>query len=488
VEPWRELLAIVPQALAYAGIVAEVVGLCLIPFVLLRRKDPSATIAWILVLVFLPAVGAVLFLLFGRSRVRWSARHKREADAALTGHLIGFRADPGSVRPAPVPLAGHGAGLFQVSQVLSRSRATMGNRVDVLLGGAATYAALGEAIDAAEHHVHAEYYLIRPDSTGEWFLDKLVAARRRGVQVRLLADGWGCLALPRSWVRHLRDEGVRMTWFFPLRSMLLQPVSLRNHRKIVVVDGKVGFTGGINIGDEYLGTMPSVGAWRDTHVRIQGPGVAELQSVFLRDWYFSSREMAQDARFFPTHSEPAGEAVVAVLTSGPDTDSNAIHRIFYGAISVARERVLITTPYFVPDHAIVVALQMAALQGVDVHLLLPAKSNHTVTFHAGRSFYEELIEAGVHVHEYLPGMIHAKTLVVDGRLSLVGSANMDLRSFRLNFEVHALVADDDTARALEQAFERDLEHAREVSLDEWRKRSTLTRIAEGGSRLVSPLL
>ncbi len=485
---WRELLALEPHALAYVGVAVELAALALIPFVLVRRKEPASAIAWILVLVFLPGIGATLFLLFGRSRVRWSARRKRAADAALTGHLIGFRADPGSVRPAPVPLAGHGAGLFQVGHVLSRSRATMGNRVDMLVGGAATYAAIGEAIDAAVHHVHAEYYLIRPDGTGEWFLEKLIAARRRGVQVRLLCDGWGCLALPRGWIRHLRDEGVQLTWFFPLRSMLFQPVSLRNHRKIVVVDGKVGFTGGINIGDEYLGTMPSVGAWRDTHMRVQGPAAAELQSVFLRDWYFSAQETVQDPTFFPKLAEPAGDAVVAVLTSGPDTDSEAIHRIFYGAIAGARERVLITTPYFVPDRALVVALQMAALQGVDVHLLLPSRSNHVVTFYAGRSFYEELIEAGVHIHEYAPGMIHAKTLVVDGRIGLVGSANMDLRSFRLNFEVHALIADDDTARSLEEAFDKDLEQTTEVSLEHWQRRSAIMRVAEGASRLVSPLL
>lgn len=485
---WGELLALAPDALKYGGIAVELAGLALIPFVLVRRKEPSAAIAWILVLVFLPVVGAALFLLFGRSRVRWSARRKRAADDALTGHLIGFRAAPGSVRPAPVSLAGHGAGLFQVGQVLSRSRATMGNRVDTLHGGAATYAAIGEAIDAAEHHVHAEYYLIRPDNTGEWFFDKLAAARRRGVEVRLLCDGWGCLALPRGWIRHLREEGVQVTWFFPLESMLVQPVSLRNHRKIVVVDGKVGFTGGINIGDEYLGTMDSVGAWRDTHIRVQGAAAAELQSVFLRDWYFSSKEIIKDPAFFPKADEPMGDAVAAVLTSGPDTDSEAIHRIFYGAISAARERVLITTPYFVPDRALVVALQMAALQGVDVHILLPSRSNHVVTFYAGRSFYEELIEAGVHIHEYLPGMIHAKTLVVDGRISLVGSANMDLRSFRLNFEVHVLIADDDTARAIEDAFAKDLEQSREVMLDDWRRRSALMRVAEGGSRLVSPLL
>ncbi len=476
------------DALTYGGIAVEAVAFCLIPWVLLRRKEPGATIAWILTLVFVPILGAVLFLLFGRSRVRWSARKKREADDALRGHLIGFRAGECTVSDVPVPLVGSGVGLFHVGQVLSRSRVTAGNRVDVLEGGAAAYAAIGEAIDAAEHHVHAEYFLIRRDQTGRWFFNKLIDAARRGVSVRLVCDGWGCFALPRSWLKELRNYGVKVTYFFPVSSMLLRPVSLRNHRKIVVVDGRVAFTGGINIGDEYLGKLASVGAWRDTHIRVHGAAAAELQSVFLRDWFFSSKEKVSSESFFPKTNDKMGTAFASILTSGPDTDSEAIHRIFFGAITGARERVYITTPYFVPDPSLVVALQMAALQGVDVRIILPLRSNHNVTFHAGRSYYEELIEAGVHIHEYRPGMIHSKMMVVDGNISLVGSANMDLRSFRLNFEVHALIGDEYTALSLERSFQYDLEQTVEVKLDVWRQRPTHLRVAEGAARLVSPLL
>lgn len=482
---WVEWL---PDVTTYVVIGLEVIAFALVPFVLVRRKEPGSTIAWIMTLVFLPVIGAVLFLLFGRSRVRWSAKKKRRADEALQGNLIGFRVAPADVSKLPVSLAGQVGGLFRVGEVLSRSKTTLGNRVDVLEGGAATYAAIGEAIDAAQHHVHVEYYLIRPDRAGRWLFDKLEAAAKRGVQVRLVCDGWGCFALPSSWLKQARRSGVQINYFFPVSSMIRQPISLRNHRKIVVVDGVTSFTGGINIGDEYLGHLESVGAWRDTHVRIYGPASSALQSVFLRDWFFSSKEVVKDEAFFPPVPESMGEALISVLTSGPDTDSEAIHRVFFGAIATARKSVYICTPYFVPDRALVVALQMAALQGVDVRIILPSISNHWVTLYAGRCFYDDLIEAGVHIHEFCPGMIHAKTMVVDGVLSLVGSANMDLRSFRLNFEVHALIGDVHTAQALEKSFAYDLKQTTEITLEQWRKRNMGTRVLEGAARLVSPLL
>jgi cardiolipin synthase len=283
-----------------------------------------------------------------------------------------------------------------------------------------------------------------------------------------------------------------------MRSLLLQPVNLRNHRKIVVVDGKVAFSGGVNIGDEYRGKMRRLGRWRDTHLKIEGPAASALQRVFLQDWFFATGEGVDFTSYFPDlpaglvggRTSPAGggKATVAIVPSGPDTRTEAIHRLFFAAISGARERVWITTPYFVPDPPMMVALQVAAMRGVDVKLILPSRSNHRVTFHAGRSYYEQLLEAGVHIHEYTPGMIHAKTMVVDGRIVLVGSANMDMRSFRLNFEVHALLHDEDAARDLEAQFLTDLAETSPVTLDAWAARPWPSRVAEGAGRLVSPLL
>ena len=249
------------------------------------------------------------------------------------------------------------------------------------------------------------------------------------------------------------------------------------------------FTGGLNIGDEYRGQMPGLGEWRDLHLRVDGEAAAELQRLFLRDWAFASSEFLDDTAYFPAQAGlTEGDAFVAVVPSGPDTRNEAIHRLFFGAIAGAHEQVLVMTPYFVPDEAMLVALEFAAMRGVDVKLLLPGRSNHRVTYHAGRSFYERLLEAGVRICEYEPGMIHAKLLLADGRVCLVGSANMDLRSFRLNFEVHMLIHHPETAAALGAYFVRELSKSRPVDLTAWRRRAWSLRVKEGAARLVSPLL
>jgi cardiolipin synthase len=464
-------------------------GLALVPLVLLRRKDPSATIAWILTLVFLPALGAALFLLFGRDRVRLPAKRKRELDAIVRAQVQAARDEPAEAAPSSLPLPSPlERSLFRLGERLSRLRATTGNKVEVLVEGDSTYDAMGAAIDAARHHVHAQFYLIRNDATGRWFRDRLVAAARRGIQVRLLMDGFGCLALGAGWRRPLHTAGVRVADFLPMRSVLLQPVNLRNHRKIVVIDGETAFTGGYNIGDEYKGQMPGVGAWRDVHLRIDGPAAAELQRVFFQDWAFAVREPIDPHSYFPRDPAPRGDAVIAIVPSGPDTRTEAIHRLFFGAIVGAEREIVITTPYFVPTESILVAMELAAMRGVDVKLVLPSRSNHRVTFHAGRSFYAQLLDAGVQILEYEPGIVHAKTLVADAQVALVGSANMDLRSFRLNFEVHALVHDATTALRLREAFEKDAAKSRRVEPLDWQARRWTLRVKEGAARLVSPLL
>jgi cardiolipin synthase len=487
---WYGLHVGLPHAVRIVGLFFWGVALALVPFVLVRRKEPSATIAWILTLVFLPALGAVLFLLFGRDRVRWPAKRKRALDAIVRAQVAASRdEDRGADGTPEIPLDSPlERSLFRIGARLTHLRATSGNHVDVLVDGNAMYDCLGAAIDGARHHVHAEFYLIRNDATGRWFRDRLVEAAKRGVTVRLLIDGFGCFPLGAAWRHPLRKAGASVGEFLPMRSVLLQPVNLRNHRKIVVIDGQTAFTGGFNVGDEYRGQMPGIGGWRDVHLRIDGPAAAELQRVFFQDWAFATRQPIAPGEYFPKDPPPCGDATIAVVTSGPDTHTEAIHRLFFGAIVGAEREVLVTTPYFVPTESLMVAMELAAMRGVAVKLLLPGRSNHRVTFHAGRSFYAQLLEAGVDLLEYVPGIVHAKTLVADGKVALVGSANMDLRSFRLNFEVHTLVHDPTTATTLCEAFRAHEADSRQVDLASWRERDWALRMKEGAARLVSPLL
>ena len=364
---WNEVRIELPLAARVVSVVFWSIALALVPFVLVRRKEPSATIAWILVLVFLPPVGAVLFLLFGRDRVRMPAKRKRERDAIVRAQVAAsLDQSPESDLTSQIPLESPlERALFRVGARLTNLRATTGNRVDVLSDGGAMYDALGAAIDGARHHVHAQYYLIRKDATGLWFRDRLVAAAQRGVHVRLLMDGFGCFALGAAWRRPLRKAGVRVGEFLPMRSVLLQPVNLRNHRKIVVVDGHTAFTGGFNIGDEYRGQMPGVGGWRDVHIRIEGPAAAELQRVFFQDWAFATNEPIEPSEYFPKAPIARGGATIAIVPSGPDTRTEAIHRLFFGAIVGAEREVLVTTPYFVPTESLMVAMELAAMRGVD---------------------------------------------------------------------------------------------------------------------------
>jgi cardiolipin synthase len=507
-----------------AGVLVVLIQVSLIPLVLVRRKEASSAIAWILTLVFLPLLGAFLFLLFGRDRVRMGASSKRRAKEASRERIKGLvhtrrkkgpgeaagKTGPTSAETAEIALAFADAELesrlsaleavdrpvFRVGGRLGHTATTIGNEITIMSSGDEAIDAKFEAIARAEQSVHAEYYLVRDDATGRKFRDLLIAAAKRGCKVRVLLDGYGGLALGSSYVRAFEEAGVELARFLPIRALgagmhtrLLGAFqwNLRNHRKILVIDGRVAFTGGVNIGDDMRG-------WRDTHVRIAGPAVHSLQGIFLEDWEFATEKHVVEPKHFgafdtpPSSDKTPTPGIVEIVASGPDTATEAIHRVFFAAIAGARSRVFITTPYFVPDRALLVVLATAALSGVDVKLIVPSRSNHKVTWVAGRSYYEELLEAGVAIYEYLPGMIHAKTIVVDGRIALVGSANMDMRSFRLNYEVHAVVRDDATAQRLERRFDEDLGQTRRLELAEFRKRGVLWRVAEGYGRLMAPLL
>jgi cardiolipin synthase len=464
-----------------------VLGVC--GWIIAERRSPTATLAWIFALVWMPYIGIAVYLLVGPRRLtskkrRHAAARSRVRQAACIRHAAG---DDVSRTP---PLDERWRQVVQLVERAGEGPLLRCERLELFTGGDECYARLEQAITAAERHVHLEYYIWEPDRIGTRFRDLLCAKARAGVEVRLLVDAIGSDRLSRKFLAPLRQAGAEVAWFNPLTWARLRPglINFRTHRKIVVCDGRVGFTGGINICDDHSVAIAGSAAWRDTHVMVEGLAVGWLQSVFLEDWDFATGSAVTDARYFPEMEQPATGRCVQIIASGPDHPLYAIHRFYFSAIAAARERVLITTPYFVPDEPIADALTTAALRGVEVRVLVPRRSDSRLVAAASRSYFEELGRAGVRIYEYGPAMLHAKTLVVDRDLSAVGTANMDNRSFRLNFEVLAAIYDAAVTDELAAAFARDLQHAEEYRLGRARAVPAVQRLAEAAARLFSPLL
>jgi cardiolipin synthase len=456
----------------------------MIVVVILEKRSPASTIAWILTLALLPYVGLVIYFFIGPHRVRRKRmRHNRssvEVRAQLAAEI--------DKHPTDVT-APHRVQLATLAVRASGSLMSTAKEITVLGGGKETFDAIVEAIAKAKDHVHVLYYIFEGDVTGARIRDALAERAKAGVKVRLLTDAVGT-SLSRKFLRPFRDAGGEFARFNPVAFSalggLLPRLHLRNHRKCVVIDGRVGFLGGINVGDEYNEAVTQREAFRDTHVHIAGAAVRELQFMFLEDWHFSTGELIRDKRLFPPPGKDEEEAAI-IVPSGPDQEWESIEHVYFTAITQADESIQLTTPYFVPDDPVRVALSAAALRGVRVELIVPRRSDSLIVTVAARSYFDELLRAGVHVYEY-PRMVHAKTMVVDGKIAIVGSANLDNRSFRLNFEVSALFYDDAAIAKLSQLFETDKKKCRHITMKMRSKISLPMRLAEASARLLSPLL
>lgn len=454
-------------------------------WILLEKRSPVATLAWILALIALPYVGFVVFFFLGPRRIRRKRlRHKRARGAAIAS-----AAPEGALGEAPVTpeIDPREAQLVRLATRAGEPPVDRAETVTILADAAATYDAIEAAVRAAEHHVHVAYYILDPGRAGTRLRDALVERAKAGVTVRVLVDHVGSNALSRAWVQPLVDAGARFAHFNVVSfARLRSRIDFRNHRKIVVVDGRVGFTGGINVADEYLpreGEPP----WRDTHVKLVGDVVRWLQLTFLEDWNFATGYTPRGPEYFPPPTGKGAERV-QIVASGPDRELEPIQKMYFAAITLASERVWVTTPYFIPDDAVLTALTTAALRGVDVRVLVPKRSDSFVVTAAARSYYDALLACGVRVYEFSPTMIHAKTLVVDDLLAAVGTANMDNRSFRLNFEVTALLYGSARARELAAQFKADLRVSHEIKASARKQIPFGWRFAEAGARVLSPLL
>lgn len=465
--------------------------------VFIERKNPSATVAWLLALIFVPVIGFVLYLFVGQSFYRERMfKVKKEEDQALT-EIIESQKKELISDEIPVDKTLPDSWKRMILMLLENNRAALSirNTVKVFVDGNDKFAALLEAIKGAEDHIHMEYYILKDDEIGREVFAALTERAKAGVTVRFLGDGLGCAGPKKTFYEPFQKAGGKIAFFFPSLVAIRHPrINYRNHRKIAVIDGKTGFIGGFNIGDDYLSRIPEWAPWRDTAVRIKGHSVLTMQIRFILDWNYAAKDeqIELKGRYFPEmtgdETEKSGNVPVQIVSGGPDTYWNPIKESYLKMITLATESVYIQTPYFIPDGSIMDALRMSALSGIDVKIMIPSKPDHLFVYWAGYSYIEQLLDAGVKAYTYNDGFIHAKTIVVDNVAASVGSANWDVRSFRLNFETNAIMYDRNVAEELKEYFIRDLSDCTELTSERILSLPKITRLKLSVSRLFSPLL
>ena len=474
---------VVPLALTLAVYVVGII-------IFLENRSPHRTLYWFLILAFLPVVGLILYLYFGRSASRYKYFSKmshadvpqlkekfKQARGTLDDfHIKNVRLNINKRLPS-------------IISAITPSYITVNNHCRVLNNGREKFEAIFAAMEKAQHHIHLEYFIVRNDYLGNRLKEMLVAKARKGVKVRFLYDGLGSRKLGRKYLGELREAGIEVAVFQPINLPMPSTwMNYRNHRKILVVDGKTGFLGGLNIGDEYIHGGKRFPFWRDTHLEIKGEALDILQGIFVSDWEFTTGRKISEKALFPGRGLVGGQAV-QIAASGPDGNWEAIHHAYFTAIATARRSVYITTPYLILDDSTATALKAAALSGVDVKIVFPGTyHDHKVVYWASFSYFTELLRAGVQIYLYQKGFVHAKTLTVDSEVAVIGTANMDMRSFYYSFEINAFIYNQEIAMEMETAFLEDVNCSTPVSLDDFYGRPLYAKFKESGARLLSPLL
>ncbi|HKJ43311.1 MAG TPA: cardiolipin synthase [Sunxiuqinia sp.] len=458
--------------------------------IVLENRSPIRTISWVLVLVAVPVGGIIIYAFFGqeyRKKKMFSKKGLYYLEKLRKQTKDQLQKLPGNYHRFNETIL---AKRHLINLMLSNSDAllTDNNEVTILRNGKETYPAIFQAMEDARNHIHLEYYIIDDDELGHQLKDLLVRKARQGIEIRVIYDDVGSWQLPRKYINELTKAGVKIDCFMKVRfPMLTSRVNYRNHRKIIVVDGEVAFTGGLNIADRYMHGTKKLGPWRDTHIMLKGGAATALQIIFMADWYFVYKEIFKGEAYFHEFQPGTGK-LVQIVSSGPDSDWASIGQAYFSSIASATERVYISTPYLIPTTEISLAMKTAALGGIDIRVLLPGHSDGIIPRWSTDSYVEELLEAGVKIYHYQPGFTHSKMIVVDGIFSSVGTANFDFRSLETNFEVNAMVYDGDVATTLEKQFFDDLSQSEELSLEEWQKRNWIRKTKESFARILSPML
>lgn len=458
-------------------------------YIIRHNRNPVSTLSYILSMVVFPFVGIVVYFFIGqeyrkekmfvRKRVFDNQKIKvweqklLQSDAELQAHEKLLQ---GKVK------------LVKLLQNNQRKPLTFNNEVKVLINGENKFKALFADIEKAEKHIHVEYYIFNSDQIGKKFADKLCQKAQAGIEVRVSYD-YVASDLSDTLIEKMKSCGIEIHPFMPVRfPNLARKLNYRNHRKIVVIDGKIGYVGGINVSDEYVNPGKKGIYWRDTHLRVCGDAVKSLQTQFILNWNFvSGKDLEIKDVYYPILDAPKGKAV-QMTSSGPDSDWANIMEAIFTVVNMAKNYIYITTPYFIPNEQILTALKTASRSGVEVRLLIPHRSDTWITKYAGDSYIQELLESQIKVFHYTKGMIHAKTMVVDDDFVMIGTANMDYRSFEINFETNALVYDNALAREMVAVFEKDMSESQAIDFTTWKKRTHIAKWKESICRLWAPLL
>lgn len=454
-------------------------ALWLVLLIIWENTDPAKTIAWILIMMLHPAIGFLLYILFGKSFNKKRRASKKQQLGGNHGDII--------TNLECFPVSNANRAMIRLLQENGDWPISTNNSIRIISCGMDKYELLFEAIENAKHHIHLEYYIIKEDKIGEKLLRILRKKAGEGVKVRIIYDDVGSLMLSSDYKSRLEEAGVEILPFFKVKfPVFSRNLNYRNHRKLVIVDGTKGFIGGFNIGEEYIGRSKLLGNWRDLHLLLEGSSVYFMQSIFLGDWNFVSGQDIHGKEFYPTILSD-GKKAVQIVPSGPDSKLSSMHRAFIKFISIARKRLWISTPYLVPTETIKNLLIVTAMSGVDVRINIPAKADHFLVYWAGQSNVEELLKAGVRIYHYENGFLHSKMMICDDNVATVGTANLDARSMEINYEVNTFIYDEETVSRLENIFIQDLNNSIEYDYKKFKSRKIYRRLVESFARLFSPL-
>ncbi|WP_299934751.1 cardiolipin synthase [uncultured Pelagimonas sp.] len=459
-------------------VILEIIALWFSWKAISSSRTPQGAIGWVIFLVTMPLLGIPLYLLFGHHKFSGYVIARRDSEEAVEG-LKKFR-DENAPETAPeFPV--------QIMEKISEMPAVRGNNMEILIDGDQTFQAIFEAIDAAQSYVLVQFYIVHNDTLGKQLKERMIAAAKRGVEVKFMFDAVGSVALPRHYFQDLRAAGVQTVDPRDMRGPKNRfQINFRNHRKTVIVDGTVGFTGGLNVGDEYMGKSPKFGAWRDTHVRLKGPIVSQLQLIFAEDWHWATEQvLLTNLNWVSAHDDRDMTGMIVSTGPGDNLETGAL--FFFSAISAAKSRIWIATPYFVPDTDVLTALKHAVLRGVDVRILVPDVIDHYTPWLAAFAYFDEIQDVGAQIWRYKDGFMHQKVVLVDDSFAAIGTSNLDNRSFRLNFEAMAVMYDPRAAAETEAFLLADFERSEQLT-KKLKDQRLAIRVGAPISRIFSPLL